>query len=275
MRNNTRYMILVAAAGARGRECCYTGVNPMSNPNILSRADSYVSVEGREPHAAARKSGPAPFVTIAREAGAGGSTLARHLAQFLNHPPATGPVWRVFGGNIVDKMLAEHHLADRLAGFLPEDDVSEVMSSIGEVVGLHPNLWELVQQINETIREVARHGHVILVGRGGNFATAGLPGGIHVRFVAPFDQRARIWSELKHIPLEQARTQIGKIDSARHRYVGRTFDADVADATAYDLTINLGRMTMEEAAALVGARVQARIPAAAVAAQTEPTVLAQ
>ena len=57
--------------------------------------------------------------------------------------------------------------------------------------------------------------------------------------------------------------------------MGRTFDADVADATAYDLTINLGRMTMEEAAALVGARVQARIPAAAVAAQTEPTVLAQ
>ncbi|MBI2517864.1 MAG: cytidylate kinase-like family protein [Opitutae bacterium] len=235
----------------------------MSLPDALARTDSYFSAEWRGSRAPWVRKPTNIFVTISREAGSGGSSLAQLVAKQLAETDGSAVPWQVYGGNVVDRMLEANHLSDRLARFLPEDHVSELVASIGELVGLHPSLWELVQKTNETMRDLAKGGQVILVGRGANFATVGIAGGVHVRLIAPPENRARAWAEFKGIPEAEALAQIAKVDAARRRYASRTFNADQENPAAYDLVINTGLLPLAEAAALVAARVRARLAVAA------------
>lgn len=220
----------------------------MNAPTFLDRADAYLGAQLRDRAAPVP---PPPFVTLSREAGAGGSTVARLLARRLNGTAPPGEVWRVHEGNLTARMLAANQLDPHVARFLPEDRVPELAASIGELVGLHPNLWNLVRKLNEHIRRLATAGHVILVGRGASFATAGLPNGLHVRLVAPAPQRARRLAALYAIPEEHARDEVARRDAARRRYVRATFDADIGEPSAYGLCINTAELSFAQAADLI------------------------
>lgn len=227
----------------------------------LDRAGGYFASELRDSRAPWIKP-PSPFITLSRESCAGGSGLAQLLAQKLNGPN-TSAGWSIFGGNVINQMLVANHLPEELARFLPEDRVPEVSATIGEIVGRHPSLWSLVQKTNEMIRRLAKDGHVILVGRGANFATAGLAGGVHVRLVALADHRARYYAERFKVSEADALVHNAKCDAARRRYVQAHFNAEVGDPAAYDLVINTTHVPLPEAADMVIAHMRAQTPAAA------------
>ena len=228
----------------------------------LDRTGGYFSAELRDSRAPWIKP-PAPFITISRECCSGGSSLAQLLAQKLNQDGPAGTHWTIFGGNLVNQMLASHQLPENLARFLPEDRVPEVSATIGEIVGRHPSLWELVQKTNQTMRELAKDGQAILVGRGANFATAGLGGGIHVRLVAPGDYRARYYAQRFKVSEPDALAHNAKCDAARRRYVQAHFNAEVGDPAAYDLVINTAHVPLPEAVDIVAAHLRTQTPAAA------------
>jgi len=228
----------------------------------LERTGGYFASELRDSRAPWIKP-PAPFITISRESCAGGSGLAQTLALKLNGEAPLGTRWGIFGGNVVHQMLVANHLPDQLARFLPEDRVPEVSATIGEIVGRHPSLWELVQKTNQTMQVLAKDGYVILVGRGANFATAGLRGGIHVRLVAVADHRARYYAERFKVTEAEALKENARCDAARRRYVQAHFGADVADPAAYDLVINTTHVPIAEAADMVAAHLRAQTAKAA------------
>lgn len=229
----------------------------------FERTGSYFSAELRDSRSPWVTRPQNRFITISRESGAGGSSLALLLARKLNSEAPEGVTWKIFGGNVITQMLQANHLPDHLARFLPEDRVPEINATIGELVGLHPSLWELMQKTNETIRQLATGGNVILVGRGANFATAGLAGGVHVRLVAPAAYRARYFAQAHSTSEADALGHIAKADAARRRYVSANFSANVENPSAYDLLINTAQVPLAEAAGLVAARIH---PPASVAA---------
>jgi cytidylate kinase len=233
------------------------------NTNLpLDRTDGYFSSELRDSRPPWIKP-PAPFITIARQSCAGGSGLAQLLAEQLNRRAAPGASWSIFGGNIINQMLQSNHLPEDLARFLPEDRVPEVNATIGELVGLHPSLWDLMQKTKETMRRLALGGHVILVGRGSNFATADIPGGIHVRLVAPPEHRARYYAQRFGTTEAEALVHNAKCDAARRRYVAAQFDKKLDNPAAYDFVLNTSLVPLPEAVQLVLAHLQARSSAAA------------
>ena len=198
-----------------------------------------------------------PFVTISREAGSGSSALAKKLADELNERnDDEGSPWTVFNQNLVEQMLADEHLSPRLARFMPEARVSEVDASVGEILGLHPNLWALLRRTADFMRELAKHGNVILIGRGANFATARLENGIHVRLVAPAAKREAHMAKVLNISTTEARHQIRKIDAQRRDFVRSLFNTDIANPTAYDIILNMGRMDTEAATAVIARMVR-------------------
>ncbi|MFT3830947.1 MAG: cytidylate kinase family protein [Opitutaceae bacterium] len=234
----------------------------MNNTQLLEKTDSFVGAQWLD-----RKMPPPvhtlrPFVTISRESGAGGSGLARLLARALNAEAPPDISWSVFDGMITTRMLRDHHLPSHIARFLPEDRMAELNSAVGELVGLHPNLWDLVEKTNATLRRLAQDGHVVLVGRGAAFATASSAAGVHVRLVAPPAQRAKNFCELYGMPEPDALALNAKRDAAARRYVRATFNADIEDPQAYDLVINTARVTLDQATQLVLAQVHARLHAA-------------
>jgi hypothetical protein len=233
--------------------------------SVLIRSGAYLMADH---HVSAPESDRTPataFVTVSREAGSGGASFGRLLARVLNTDGANGATWTVFEGNILAQMLRSNHLPTRFARFLPEDRVPEVNAAVGELVGLHPSLWLLVEKINETMRQLARRGNVILVGRGANFATRDLPHGVHIRLVAPPAHRARYLQQMYNIPHQEAVQANAKCDVARRRYVKSHFDADVADPSLYDFVINTAKIPFSQATRLVAAHLRKQTAARAVA----------
>jgi cytidylate kinase len=172
-------------------------------------------------------------------------------------------LWRIFDGNLVESMLRDLDYPESLARFLPEDSISEVDASIGELVGLHPNLWELVQHTNLLIRQLAGSGRCIIIGRGANFATAALPHGMHLRLIGDPDDRARHMARQLDVSLSEARNRNAHRDAARRRYVNMNFNRDVSDPTAYDMVLNTSFMSLPEAADMAINLIAARTPVAA------------
>ncbi|PTY08355.1 hypothetical protein DB347_01875 [Opitutaceae bacterium EW11] len=229
----------------------------MSTVTVFDTVDPYLNSQWRESQTPwRRESMGGPFITVSREAGSGGSSFARLLARKLNSESGDGTLWRVYEGNLIAKMLEDNRLPRRLARYLPEQRIPEVAAIIGELVGLHPNLWNLVQKTNETMRRLAAGGHVILVGRGANFATAGMDNATHIRLVAPAEHRARYLAQQYNISEKQARALNAKCDAARRSYVRANFGSSVSDPCAYDLVINTAATPLPEAARLVGAHLR-------------------
>ncbi len=220
-------------------------------PTFERAAAAYLAVQLGHTGSVSHDANIQPFVTLSREAGTGGSAFAEALHAHLSHT-SPGRPWEVHSGNLIEEMLRTRQLPPHLARFLPEDRIPEPDASFGELLGLHPSLWNLVAAVNDLMRHLAQTGHVILLGRGANFATAAVPHGVHVRLVAPVDVRAAATARRFALDPEAATDRNAHADSARRRYVRSTFNRAVDDPCAYDAVLNLGRMSLATGVGLVG-----------------------
>lgn len=226
----------------------------------LQHAEAYINIHVSRSGPDYHGKPPGPFVTISRESGTGVVTFANQLAGRLDHElPGENP-WTVFDANLVVTMLNSRELSPRLAAFLPEDRISDIEASVGEIVGLHPNLWELTQRTNDMMRQLARSGHVILVGRGANFATGEVAHGVHLRLVAPVEFRAHHKARELDLTVEAATAHNAHVDAARRKYVKSVFDADVERPQAYDVVFNVARLPVEQSVGIAVSMVAQQSP---------------
>ncbi|MBI5424051.1 MAG: cytidylate kinase-like family protein [Opitutae bacterium] len=206
----------------------------------------------RQPGQPGSRAGVRPFVTLSRESGAGSTTLGRELVTLLDREAANdGTRWVLLDRDLLDQALKHHSLPATLAEFLPEDRVSEIRATIGELVGLHPSLWQLEQKVAEAVLQLAHVGHVILAGRAAHLITRALPGGVHVRLVASRDVRIARTAQSLHCNHADAARHVDQQDEARRRFVRANFDADLDDPHAYDLVLNTDRLSARAAAEIV------------------------
>lgn len=208
-------------------------------------------------HAAPGQAGTEPqvrrAVTISRQAGCGALLVAERLAHYLQqHTPHGHAKWTVFDRELMDKVLADHNLPKYLAQFLPEDRASRIQDTLADLFHVHPPTHEVVKQTTETILQLAGLGNAIIIGRGANVVTAGMPNVLHVRLVAPIEDRiARICRDDHKTP-EEARRFCVEEDQARARYVKTYFHADINDPLHCHLVVNTSRMGFENAARIIG-----------------------
>ncbi|MDD2762479.1 MAG: cytidylate kinase-like family protein [Opitutaceae bacterium] len=193
-----------------------------------------------------------PFITISRETGAGATTLGQLLLPLLDaRLGAEDQRWVLLDKNLLTHALTVHHLPERLAEFLPEDRIPELRAVIGELIGLHPPLWQIEQKVTETIRQLAGIGRVIFVGRAAQLITQALPGGFHLRLVAARESRISRMMALLNCDARSAEMHIQKNDHARRRFLKTYFDQEINDPHLYDLVINTDRVAPASAAQLV------------------------
>ena len=188
-----------------------------------------------------------PVVTLSREAGARGNSIARALVPALEASaviPHERP-WTLFNQDLLDHVIREHHLPRQTALYFPEDKPDQIRALVGELLGLHPGVYNSVRKCAETIRSLAQAGSAIIVGRGANLVTASVAHALHVRLVGDLEDRIRHFAKVHNLTLKQAADEVGKRDRARKRYVMRNFGRDIADACQYDLIVNTSRFTDE------------------------------
>lgn len=214
--------------------------------------DSHLTVDRQALSVRSRKK-QQPAVTISRQTGAGGRTVAEYLADYLEkHGPSPGMPWTVFDKRLVEIVLEKSNLPSRLASSLPEDKVSGVTDAIEELLGLHPPSWALVRQMSETILHLASLGNAIIVGRGASVITADLDHVFHVRLVGSLEKRAERVMEHYEMSRKAAEKFLVAEDRGRQRYLKKHFGRDIDDPLLYHFTINTDHITCSEAAELVG-----------------------
>ncbi len=228
----------------------------------LHRCFSYLSAQYQESHPP-WETDPTRIrmsVTISREAGARGHSVGGVLASILQaenkdpmHP------WLMFDHELVSEVIKEHKLPLNAAAYMREEQpVSEIEGLVGEILGLHPSTSELIERSHQTIRRLAKLGHVIIVGRGGNYLTLSMQQVIQVRLVGDLENRARYIAETYEITRAEARSNARKIDRARAAYVSKYMSRSIDDPHGYDLIINTDHFSNESAGAMIAAAVRER-----------------
>jgi cytidylate kinase len=239
----------------------------MNPPIGLNHCLTFINAQLQPPHAAAayRNGFHRRAITISRQTGSGGHTVAAKLVELLQAqtPPDQRP-WTVFDRNLVEKVLEDHHLSTRLARFMPEDRIGEISDTIDELFGLHPPSWTLVRKSADTILRLAELGNVILIGRAANVITRRLDYVFHVRLVGSLERRVTYIQEVEHLDRKSALVMVDREDLGRRRYLKKYFNQDIDDSLLYHIVINTDLVPYEEAAHLMAKAVTAKVEAEAV-----------
>lgn len=175
-------------------------------------------------------------ITISRQKGSLGTEIAREVAGQLQ--------CEYLDRERIEQGLTAHGLA---------------VSEIDKFDEKEPHFWadRLIQgrkffnALQIEIYEAARRGNVVIVGRGGQVLLKGLPGVLHVRIIAPFQDRVlRLMArdggsrkEILHILKQSDRDSGG--------FIRAFLAADWEHADFYDLTINTLCLPVDEAADMI------------------------
>ena len=196
-----------------------------------------------EAAATGRSSAPMTrFVTISREAGAGGGTLGQRLAERLNRFDSTDPPWACFDRELVEKVASDHQMSAALIDALEEQDhswLSDFFSglSLGGPASDHSEA-KVYERVAKTIRAIAGVGRVIIVGRGGVFITRNMPGGLHLRLVAPLFYRVENMARLLGCSEREAEQEIHRRDRNREAFYRRYFSEWRLTPDVFTMTLN-------------------------------------
>jgi len=232
----------------------------------LERCLSYIACQLQPPHSVLgidRSGERRRAVTISRQAGSGGHTVAEKLVDILQAQVLEERYpWAVFDRNLVEKVLNDHNLPGGLAKFMPEDRISEVSDIMDELFGLHPPSWTLVRETADTILHLAELGNVILIGRGASIITSKLDYVFHVRLVGSLEHRVKRMQESEHLNSSKSAMElIQREDLGRRRYLKKYFDRDIDDPLLYHLVINTDLLSCDEAARTIAEAMTPRLEA--------------
>jgi cytidylate kinase len=205
-----------------------------------------------------------PVITIGRQYGAGGETVGRMVASRL-------------GAELVDdKFFVE--VARRLE--LPPDEVerheevpgsflSRVLQAMGtasiefaappEATAWTPPYSDpsfdtrraVLQITQELIREAARTGNAVIVGRGAAYLLRDRPHTLHVFLRGSERDRVRALRDTFGFGEEEARRRIKHRDANRRAYVRQLYNHDWLDPAHYHLVLDTGRLGYERSAAAI------------------------
>ena len=171
------------------------------------------------------------YITLSREAGAGGSEIGEAVGQRLG--------WEVLDKNLLDCVAQRFHLSRPMLELVDETMSNWAYDILGPWFDhqIIPHEKYLVH-LARIVIAAARRGNVVIVGRGGQFL---LPRnqGLAVRIIA--SEKYRVGRIMKKYAMgeAQARHFVTGVDRGRKEFVSQFLHRDLADPHLYDLVINV------------------------------------
>jgi cytidylate kinase len=201
-------------------------------------------------------------ITISREFGAGGLSAATLLAEHLG--------LEVVDRSIVEDLVGRLHVSPTDVERADEHPASLVDRILDQFRYLDPPelaaAWQppypdaafdprqsIVSGTEQLIRDAARHGQVVIVGRGAAFLLRDHPGALHVFLHASGDRRVRAVQERLAVSADEAKRRVHETDANRAAYIRQLYHADWHDLTRYHLAIDTGRTGIAGAVGLIEA----------------------
>ena len=173
---------------------------------------------------------PGPVVTVSREPGCGGESIAQRLSAELK--------LHLYSWEIVEQIAKDIHVSTQVVSTLDEKTRSEMEDWLGSFQGNRSlSSYAYVETLKKVVFAIAAHGSAIILGRGSNFFLP-LEKRIGLCLVAPLDVRIRnVMSELR-CSEGRARDHIVKLETEHRKFVKKYFGGDIRDPTRYHLVVN-------------------------------------
>ena len=204
------------------------------------------------------------FITISRQYGAGGSEVARRVAEALG--------WRVVDNELIEQVAAR-------AGLAPEDiarmeeRVPTFVERLGRTLAAAtPELFaptsgggsiapleeaDLVRITEAVVAEIAERGEVVLVGRAAPAVLAMRTDALHVKLVAPKPYRIAVAAARLQVPPAKAAEIVEETDKMRARYNREYYHRDWCDPANYHMVLNTESLGLDGAADVIVRRARA------------------
>jgi cytidylate kinase len=200
------------------------------------------------------------LITVSRQFGAGGSELARKLGERLN--------WHVLDDQVACRCAERLHLETSTVERLREHSPtllarlsSALLVAPPEAPGIDTThllrIDAIAEAAFESITEAAKSLPLVVVGFGTQCIFADRPDALHLRLVAPMPVRVERLRERFGWDAANAAARARRMDEDRRRYVQRYFHRDVNDPLLYDVQINTGRTTLDDATGIIAQLVRA------------------
>ncbi len=176
-------------------------------------------------------------ITISREFGSGGETIARLVAEKL-------------GFLLVNKKM----IAEALAAYgivEPELDIDEkFVEETDDVVKLQK---EYNSALHEYLYDAAIRENLVILGRGGQILFQDFPPSLHIKINSPLKKRIIRIMQLYNLGEKAALKLIAEQERNRNKYLKQVFGKNLPKTDLYDLIINTGRISFEDAADMIAA----------------------
>ena len=207
------------------------------------------------------------LISISRQFGAGGHTLGQRLADRLGY--------QLVEREIIAQVAKEANVSvawveavEKEAGGLLMKLVNSLISSnfIERITGVSASDFDEKRYytfLSKVIQETAREGNIVFIGRGSQYILAENPGCLKVLLVANLEDRIRFMMEHYELTEEKAAQVVQREEKRRLLFLKGLDPRDPDNPSIYDLIINTGRVTLEEAEEMVMHIVRCMVNAAA------------
>lgn len=188
-----------------------------------------------------------PFVTISRQTGAGGHTLARALIERFHSQPDQELFgdWEMFDQKLVAMVADDPGLRISVEALLGEEYRRASEDFFRQLLTATTHQDIVMDRVFRLIRILAEVGRAIIVGRAGSEVTRGLGPSVSVRLIAPMEDRIQRIMELHGSTEREAKDLIDRSDSGRARLLKRHFRVDIDDPLLYDAVWNTKESTFD------------------------------
>jgi cytidylate kinase len=194
-------------------------------------------------------------ITISRQFGSGGKTVGKKVAEALGY---------TFVDDDIVQKIAE--LAKVSPGWVEsvEKEAGRRISRLVSRMVSKPLIDRILKDergyIDEEIyldylviliNQIADEGNAVFLGRGSQYILNDLPDSFHVLLINTFDNRVRFMMESYDLPQTKATQVIKSEDKRRLNLYRKMGKQDYDHPELYHLTINMERVTMDEAVRLI------------------------
>jgi cytidylate kinase len=186
-----------------------------------------------------KKEHPGHVITLSSEAGAGGGWVARILATELG--------MNLVGSELIHTVAESSHMSDKVIKSLDEKSISfldSVISSFFSARHIWPN--EYIRHLSMVMHTNAKHGNMIMIGRGGSFILK--DEAFRIRIIAPQEMRIERVMHDRRITYQEALEYVQKYESDQIAFIRKYFNEDINDPKHYDFMINTKHVSIETAA---------------------------
>lgn len=192
-------------------------------------------------------------IAVSREAGSRGGSIARRVGRKLG--------WQVYNQELLDTIAQEGAFAEGVVTNMTAEAsawADEHLQSLlrKHVISEHPTIKELAK----IVLALSAQGEVVLLGRG---AGCLLPREttLHVRIMAPQEDRIAYMSQWLRLTVDQAAEQVRLRDSRRADFIRTHFHREPGDIYQYDILLNSSYLGEDQCAELIAQAARAKLAA--------------